>query len=80
MTGDESAWLTVLAAILGGALRVRFNASLTRTTPPNETELGYRQRRPRPSLPLTSSLYRATPNIRSMGVIPPDAMAQSSQW
>lgn len=60
-------------SLLGGALRVRFNASLTRTTPPNETELGYRQRRPRPSLPLTSSLYRATPNIRSLGVIPPDA-------
>ncbi len=55
-------------SLLGGALRVRFNASTTSTTPPNETELGYRQQRPRPFLPLTSSLYRATPNIRGVAV------------
>ena len=60
-------------SLLGGALRVRFNASTAKTTPPNETELRYRQERPRPFLPLTSSLYRATPNIRGVAVRNPDA-------
>jgi outer membrane receptor protein involved in Fe transport len=55
-------------SLLGGALRVRFNASTAKTTPPNESELGYLQRRPQPFLPLTSSLYRATPNIRGVAV------------
>ncbi|MBL9211955.1 MAG: TonB-dependent receptor plug domain-containing protein [Opitutaceae bacterium] len=68
-----SASLMHSRSLLGGALRVRFNASVAHTIPPDETELGYRQRRPRPTLPLTASLYRATPNIRSMALRPDDA-------
>ena len=56
--------------LLGGALRVRFNASVAHVIPPTEMELGYRQRRRIPNLPLTSSLYRATPNLRSMALVP----------
>ncbi len=51
-------------SLLGGALRVRFNASFAQVTPPTENELGFRQARARPELPLQSSLYRATPNVR----------------
>ncbi|MBL9203256.1 MAG: TonB-dependent receptor plug domain-containing protein, partial [Opitutaceae bacterium] len=64
-------------SLLGGALRLRFNASLARSVPPTEAELGYFAGRRRPILPDTSSLYRATPNIRSLALIdpngPPDA-------
>ncbi len=57
-------------SLLGGALRVRVNASIARIVPPTEMELRYRQRRPIPDLPLTSSIYRATPNIRSLALQP----------
>ena len=67
-----SASLMHSRSLLGGALRVRFNASTARTTPPNESELGFLARRPRPSLP-PASLYRATPNIRSVAPHPADA-------
>ncbi len=74
---QASASLMHSRSLLGGALRVRFNASAAQTTPPNETELGYLARRRRPSLPLTASLYRATPNLRSVALLPenpgPDA-------
>lgn len=70
---QASASLMHSRALLGGALRVRFNASAARTAPPNESELGYLARRPRPNLPLTSSLYRATPNIRSVALVPAGA-------
>ena len=64
--------------LLGGALRVRFNASLAHVIPPTEMELRYRQRRGIPSLPLTSSLYRATPNIRSIALVPTTANQPST--
>ena len=57
-------------SLLRGALKVRFNASVSRATPPTEAELGYRQRNGVLSLPQSSSLYRATPNIRSLALIP----------
>jgi iron complex outermembrane receptor protein len=56
--------------LLGGALRVRFNASIAHVIPPTEMEVRYRQSRGIPSLPLTSSVYRATPNIRSIALVP----------
>jgi iron complex outermembrane receptor protein len=56
--------------LLNGALRVRFNASIAHVIPPTEMELKYRQRRPNPPLPLTQSLYRATPNVRSLALQP----------
>jgi iron complex outermembrane recepter protein len=56
-------------SLLGGALRVRFNASITRTEPPTEMELGYRRRHDSTNLPLSTSIYRATPNIRSLAIV-----------
>jgi outer membrane receptor protein involved in Fe transport len=58
--------------LLGGALRVRFNASVAHVIPPTEMELHYRQRRKTPALPLNASLYRATPNVRSIALAPTD--------
>lgn len=57
--------------LLGGALRLRFNASLTRTVPATESELGFIQANllRHPPGPGTS-LYRATPNISSAGGSP----------
>jgi outer membrane receptor protein involved in Fe transport len=60
-------------SLLGGALRVRFNASVAHVIPPTEMELRHRQRRGIPNLPLTSSVYRATPNIRSLALVPTGA-------
>ncbi|MDP3069065.1 MAG: carboxypeptidase regulatory-like domain-containing protein [Opitutaceae bacterium] len=71
---QSSAAIMHSRALFGGALRVRFNASLTQTVPPTETELGYRQRRRRPDLSPTTSLYRATPNIRSYVALPENPM------
>jgi outer membrane receptor protein involved in Fe transport len=59
-------------SLLGGALRIRLNASASQSNPATEMELRYRQRRGIPDLPLTASLYRATPNIRSLALIPTD--------
>lgn len=53
-------------ALLGGALRVRLNASFTRTVPATEAELGYRQRRAALTTAPDAPLYRATPNVRSI--------------
>jgi iron complex outermembrane recepter protein len=58
--------------LLGGALRVRLNASFTQAIPATEAELGYHQRRATP-VPLDAPVFRATPNIRS--IRPPDATA-----
>ncbi len=60
-------------SLLGGALKVRFNASISRATPPTEAELGYRQRNSVTTLAQSESLYRATPNVRSLALIPTDA-------
>jgi len=55
--------------LLGGALRLRLNASITNTQPPTEAELGYHQARA--GVPaLDASIYRATPNIRSADLSP----------
>ena len=57
-------------ALLGGALRVRFNASRTRATPPSESELRYHLARKTPPLPVQAAIYRATPNVRSATPMP----------
>ncbi|MDD2764825.1 MAG: TonB-dependent receptor plug domain-containing protein, partial [Opitutaceae bacterium] len=56
--------------LLGGALRVRLNASLTRTMPPTEAELRYIQANIHPSVAPGDPIYRATPNIRSANLTP----------
>lgn len=53
-------------SLLGGKLHLRVNASFTKSTPPAESELGYRQRRLPTAIALDEPLYRATPNIRSV--------------
>jgi outer membrane receptor protein involved in Fe transport len=56
--------------LLGGALRVRLDASFTQTTPPTEAELGYIRARVQPSAAPGDPIYRATPNIRSADLSP----------
>ena len=51
--------------LLGGKLRLRFNASFTRSTPPTEAELGHLQARVQSPVALGDAIYRATPNVRS---------------
>ncbi len=51
--------------LLGGALRLRLSASLTRTMPATEAELGYIHANVQPSAAPDNPVYRATPNIRS---------------
>jgi iron complex outermembrane recepter protein len=57
-------------SLLGGSLRVRFNASFTKATPPTEAELGYRQRQSTKSVANNVSIYRGTPNIRGFQARP----------
>jgi iron complex outermembrane recepter protein len=57
-------------ALLGGRLRMRFNASSTRATPPTETELRYHRTRFRTPAPLHAPVFRATPNVRNARLIP----------
>src|SRR5581483_4559831 len=52
--------------LLGGALRLRFNASTTKTVPATEAELHYLQNRSLPAPQLTDAIFRATPNIRGV--------------
>lgn len=58
------------ASLLGGALRLRFNASTNQSTPPTESELRYLQRRPAPALAPWSAVFRATPTVRSLELDP----------
>jgi len=58
------------ASLLGGALRVRFNASINQSTPPSDSELRYLQRRPLLDLVPWSPVFRATPQIRSADITP----------
>lgn len=67
---QSSASILHSRTLLGGSLRVRFNASITRSTPPTERELGFRQRQSATSLAPNLSLYRATPNIRGFQARP----------
>jgi iron complex outermembrane recepter protein len=53
-------------ALLGGALRLRVNGSYTEITPATESDLNYRRSAPQPNAPLDASVYRATPNVRSV--------------
>lgn len=56
--------------LLGGALRVRFNASMTQSMPPTESELRFQSRRPPPELVPWSPVFRATPQVRSADISP----------
>lgn len=56
--------------MLGGRLRLRLQASYSRTTPPTEMELRYRQSRPASFIADSAPLYRATPNVRSADGLP----------
>lgn len=56
--------------LLGGSLRVRFNASITKTVPPTEAELGFRQAHAARTVANNISVYRATPNIRGFQARP----------
>ena len=51
--------------LLGGALRVRLNASYTEVTPPTESELGYIRANLLANPQSEAALYRATPNVSS---------------
>lgn len=64
-------------SLLGGALRLRFNASLTRSTPATEAELGYHRRNTLAPASLDTPIYRATPNIRSVFLLPLVALGDS---
>ncbi len=51
-------------------VRVRFNASLARTEPATEAELGFRRANLQPVADFGAPLYRAIPNIRSQDLGP----------
>lgn len=53
-------------SLLGGAFRVRLNATFFRNTPATEAELGYRQKHIDRNPDLDSDVYGATPNVRSV--------------
>jgi outer membrane receptor protein involved in Fe transport len=55
--------------LLGGALRLRVDGSITKTDPPTESEVLYHGTHADQPPDLVSAVYRATPNIRSI----PDA-------
>lgn len=57
-------------SLLGGALRVRFNATFTRTEPVTEAELGYIRANLRHRGGLVDGLHRATPNVASADGFP----------
>lgn len=57
-------------SLLAGRLRLRFNAVVTRTKPPTEEELGFRQAQAAGRPMADDQLYRATPNVRSTGSDP----------
>jgi outer membrane receptor protein involved in Fe transport len=56
--------------LLGGALRVRLNATFTQVTPPTESELGFIQARFLASPQAQNQLFRATPNVSGAGDAP----------
>ncbi len=56
--------------LLDDRLHVRVNATFTRTIPPTEAELGYRQANLKPPTSASDSIHRATPNIRSANLSP----------
>jgi outer membrane receptor protein involved in Fe transport len=56
--------------LLEGALRFRLSATLTRTEPATEAELGYIRAHLAPATSPSDALYRATPNLRSANLTP----------
>jgi iron complex outermembrane recepter protein len=56
--------------LLGGKLRLRMSASFAQSTPATESELGHHLGRAPPPLALETSIYRATPYVRSAGLVP----------
>jgi iron complex outermembrane receptor protein len=56
--------------LLGGALRVRLNATYTQVTPPTEAELGYIRSNLLANPQTEDQLFRATPNVSSAGSEP----------
>lgn len=56
--------------LLGGKLRVRFNATYTQVTPPTESELGHIRANILTHTVEEDELYRATPNIESASLSP----------
>jgi outer membrane receptor protein involved in Fe transport len=69
---QSSASILHSRSLLGGSLRVRFNASVTKTTPPSEAELGFRQAHATRNIATNEAVYRATPNIRGFQEKPAD--------
>jgi iron complex outermembrane recepter protein len=57
-------------SLLGGALRVRLNATFTDVTPPTESDLGFIQANLLAHPVEQSALYRATPNVSSASQSP----------
>lgn len=57
-------------SLADGRLRVRFNATVARTEPPTESELGFRRANLQTPIDPTASLYRATPQVRSADLGP----------
>ncbi len=56
--------------LLDGALRLRLSATLSRTEPATEAELGHLRRYLTPPAALGDAVYRATPNLRSATLAP----------
>src|ERR1017187_4772476 len=56
--------------LLGGALRVLFNATFTQATPPTESNLGYIRANVLAHPVPEGDLYRATPNVSSANASP----------
>ncbi len=52
-------------SLLGNTLRLRLSMARSRAVPPNESELGHRQRHDARDLQPGEPLFRATPNLRS---------------
>jgi outer membrane receptor protein involved in Fe transport len=57
-------------SLLGGALRLRFNVSTTRSEPATEAELALHRRNLLVPSSLDASIHRATPNLRSADLSP----------
>ncbi|WP_438479513.1 carboxypeptidase regulatory-like domain-containing protein [Oleiharenicola lentus] len=64
--------------LLDKKIRLRFSATFTETTPPVESELGYRLARTEAPVPLANPIYRATPNVRSVDGGPLFGLGSSS--
>ena len=57
-------------SLLGGALRLRLNASVTQSTPATEAELGYIRRNATLRSSFFNLIHRATPNVLGDNLVP----------